>query len=160
MPDYKNGRIYRIVSPSLPDKVYIGSCSHKWLSQRWANHLCDYRHNRNYTSAWELLDMGDAKLELIENFPCNTKDELRDRENYWMDTIPNVINKRRAKTTHEELKERQRMRQYERYTTDPAYREHKRQYYRDNREACLERTKRSIAKRKLREEYSRKLSSL
>jgi len=161
MANYRNGRIYRIVTPNH-NGVYIGSCSHKYLAQRWANHKCDYLHCRNKTTAWELFDTGltDCKLELIEDFPCENSRELKERENYWMKTTENCVNTNRARTTPEERKKDNRDRMNLRYRTDPEFREQKRQYYRDNKEACKERVRRSMAKRKLKEEYAAKLALL
>ena len=39
-----------------------------------------------------------AKIILIEAYPCNNKDELHAREQYWMDQFKdNIINKQNAK---------------------------------------------------------------
>ena len=159
MPDYANGKIYKLVSPHT-DKVYVGSCSHKYLSQRWATHNCDYRHFRNYTKAHDILDCGDCRIELIEKFPCNSAQELHMRENYWLDNTPNCINQNRAYRTPEERKMIQREVAYWRYNNDPDYKAQKRQYYQDHKEACKARTYKSIAKRKLREEYEAKIASM
>ena len=40
--DYSNGKIYRIES-SKGDKVYIGSTTKKYLSQRRDKHRCNYK---------------------------------------------------------------------------------------------------------------------
>ena len=161
MPNYQNGRIYRIVTPNH-NGVYIGSCTHKYLAQRWANHRCDYLHNRNETTAWQLFDTGfsDCKMELIEEFPCETSQELKAREDYWMKNTENCVNKCRARLTPEERRKYNRERMIHRYRTCPEYREYKRQYYLANREACKERVRRSMAKRKLKEEYEAKLAKI
>lgn len=159
MIDYQNGKIYRIVSDNT-DKVYIGSSSHKYLAQRWATHNCDYKHGRQYTTAWELFDAGNCRIELIEKFPCNSRKELTLRENYWIDNTPNCVNKNRAYSTPEEKRQRQRERQRDQYRNDPKYLEYKRNYYQKNREKCIAATQRAIAKRKLKEEYEAKIAAM
>ena len=75
MPDYGNGQIYMIWSPNT-DKVYIGSTTqplHKRFYEHWH---CPYKH----TSAHEVIDCGDAKIELVEDYPCASKTELNRRE--------------------------------------------------------------------------------
>ncbi len=73
MTDYSQGKIYKIVSPNHT-KVYIGSTV-KTLDDRFSNHKS--RHNCCST---EIIDVGDARIELIEFFPCFDKAELEDRE--------------------------------------------------------------------------------
>jgi len=93
--DYQNGKIYKIWSPST-DKVYIGStCSTlvKRLYGHRKNKKC-YDNNSiacKYTS-FEILEYPDARIELVEDFPCNSKAELTAREGYWI-RQENSVNK-------------------------------------------------------------------
>ena len=92
MVNYQDGKIYKISSGnSLP---YIGSTITK-LSRRLSKHKIDKRfylaHNKtNKCASFDLLDLDDCKIELIELFPCNNKLELIMRERYWYDLIPNI----------------------------------------------------------------------
>ncbi len=45
MPNYQNGKIYKIVSSQTP-LVYIG-CTVQKLSTRFSMHKCDYRKYTN-----------------------------------------------------------------------------------------------------------------
>ena len=75
---YSNGVIYTIRS-YLTNKYYIGStCSP--LYKRFYEHKQVWRsHNKNYKkygSSCKMIDYGDAYIELLENYPCNSKNEL------------------------------------------------------------------------------------
>ena len=75
--NYKKSKIYKLVS-SQTDKIYIGSTT-KTLAQRLAHHKYDYKINHQISSK-DLLMFDDCKIILIENFECNTVEELRARE--------------------------------------------------------------------------------
>jgi hypothetical protein len=71
--DYKEAKIYAIRSYQT-DKIYIGSTCQP-LYKRF------YQHKKmNDTSSKEILDLNDAYIELLENFPCSNRDELKKRE--------------------------------------------------------------------------------
>jgi hypothetical protein len=95
MPDYQNGKIYKIVSFQT-DKVYIGSTC-QGLAVRKAGHVRNYKsylngkgHNR---SSFEIVRHDDADIILIENYPCNSKNELCARERYYIENTKNCTNK-------------------------------------------------------------------
>ena len=77
MPDYRNGKIYQIVS-DLTDKIYIG-CSTTTLQQRFT------AHRNNYTSSahvlFDAVGVENCRIELLLNYPCNTYKELKHTEN-------------------------------------------------------------------------------
>ena len=107
MPDYSQGKIYKITSSAgLP---YIGATI-ELLNKRFRGH----KERRNCTSKIH-IDMPDCKIELIENYPCNSKAELNERERYWINTIDCCNNNRPVITRDEYL----------------AY---QKQWYEDNRE--------------------------
>jgi hypothetical protein len=77
---YLNGKVYTIRSPNT-DKIYIGSTILP-LARRMALHNSAYKFKKqesNYTS-FEIIDFGDAYIELLELYPCDTKIELEKRE--------------------------------------------------------------------------------
>lgn len=134
MPDYSYGKIYKIWSPRS-DKIYVGSTTQRHLSTRWAIHNYAYRQNLAFNcSVREIFEAGGARIKLIEHYPCESSMELRMRENHYIQTLPNVINKNRAYISKEDRKEEHRNQQFLKYTTDEKYREYKRQYYIKNRE--------------------------
>ena len=75
MPDYQNSKIYKLVSNKTSD-IYIGSCLMR-LSTRLSQHK-----NKSNKAVSRNLFINEAiiTIVLIENFPCNTKNELKARE--------------------------------------------------------------------------------
>lgn len=83
MPDYQKGKIYKLYSPSK-NLVYYGSTT-KSLSQRLANHTYEYRTKTDRLCQGHLvLECDDYKIELVEDFPCNNKQQLERREGEYI----------------------------------------------------------------------------
>jgi predicted GIY-YIG superfamily endonuclease len=101
MPDYKNGKIYQIWSPNT-DKVYIGSTTQP-LHKRFYEHKSKVTKPDHYRASCEVIKAGDAKIELIEEYPCENKMELERREGQISRTTQNVCyNKYHAGQTIEQ----------------------------------------------------------
>ena len=56
-----------------------------------ARHRAAYRSHANGSKAYcssfllfEKFGLDNCKIELVEVFPCNSKEELRQREGYWI----------------------------------------------------------------------------
>lgn len=91
MPDYQQAKVYKIVS-SNTNQVYIGSTCKK-LNHRLNSHIHDLNRNSSCTSK-EILVHGDYQIVLLEDYPCNTKDELNIREQYYKDLHKDIcVNK-------------------------------------------------------------------
>ena len=90
--DYKYGKIYKIIS-DLTDKIYIGStCS--TLVKRYSQHKINYTSiNYHYVSVWDLFDIGETDIILIEDYPCERKDQLHARERYYIEQNKSVYEK-------------------------------------------------------------------
>lgn len=87
MPNYNNGKIYKIIGGGL---TYIGSTTQR-LNTRFLSHKCEKKLRPNKKcSSFKLLDYEDCKIELIENYPCENNNQLRERERYWYNLIENV----------------------------------------------------------------------
>ena len=82
MPDYQKAKIYRIINDNMPGKVYYGSTCQK-LGARMASHRRDAITQNN--SSKELFQTGKPIIVLIENFPCNSKEELHKRERFYIE---------------------------------------------------------------------------
>lgn len=107
---YANGKIYKIVSEKS-DKVYIGSTCKKLLSQRLAGHKNDYKRwkagRKHKMTSFDLIELGDVSIILLELFPCNTKDELLSRERHYIELYKNdMINKIIPIRTSDEIQDR------------------------------------------------------
>jgi len=94
MPNYQNGKIYQIWSPQT-DQVYIGSTTVD-LCRRMTKH----RNELNCMSR-DIIAYGDAKIELIEYFPCSSKIELNKREGELIRST-NCVNEKVAGRTYKE----------------------------------------------------------
>ena len=104
MPNYQNGKIYCIRSHSRPDLVYVGSTCRR-LSERFGKH----KLVGNETSSRQIVELGDAYIELIENYACGSKEELNRREGQLirsMDCVNKNIAGRTAAEYRQENKER------------------------------------------------------
>jgi hypothetical protein len=90
MTDYQQGKIYRLYSPSRADVgVYYGSTVQK-LYQR----LCGHKAKKKCSSI-SIIEIEDAVIELVEDFPCNNKKELEARE-YWFIQNNECVNKNKG----------------------------------------------------------------
>lgn len=92
--NYTDGKIYRLVATGT-DMVYIGStCGN--LSQRLWHHNYAFGNpdSQKQTMACKLYEDGrTVAIELIEAFPCETKDQLLARERHWLEATPTAINR-------------------------------------------------------------------
>jgi len=112
MPDYQLGKIYKLTSPSN-NLVYYGSTAQKHLSTRIAGHIRDYNSYLNnkgdYISSFEILKCEDYKYELIEEYPCNNKPQLKTRERWYIqnnECVNKYIPGRTAAEYYQDNKER------------------------------------------------------
>jgi len=78
MSSYQQGKIYKITSPNT-DKVYIGSTT-LTLDKRFQCHVSASKDPYIHTTSEIVIKAGDAKIELIEVFPCDSKAQLELRE--------------------------------------------------------------------------------
>lgn len=108
MPDYAQGKIYKLTSTSC-EGCYYGSTAIRYLSQRLAVHKCMWkRKNKGHgfnSSAYTLFDNSDSpndvRISLLETYPCASREDLERRERWWIDNHP-CINQRRPGQTHED----------------------------------------------------------
>lgn len=81
MPDYKLSKIYAIRSHQT-DLIYIGSTTQS-LAVRLAEHKRDIKNRigkRQPCSSKEILKYEDVYIELIEEYPCENKEQLNKKE--------------------------------------------------------------------------------
>jgi len=74
MLDYKNSKIYKLVSDKTED-IYYGSTVQP-LEIRFRRHKSFYNVNKNYCPSFEVLKYNDCKIILVKNFKCSSKKEL------------------------------------------------------------------------------------
>ena len=93
----------------MDNKIYIGSTCGP-LCKRRASHKTTARRKPNIHIYSHLNEIGwnFVKIILIESFPCNNRDELIKREQYWIDQLHPALNLRPACTLSENLSEHYR----------------------------------------------------
>jgi hypothetical protein len=79
MPNYQQGKIYKIISKSNTDLVYYGATTRS-LNIRMEGH----KTNKHRCKSKIIIDIGDAEIELVELYPCNSKKELDERERFYI----------------------------------------------------------------------------
>ena len=82
MPNYQNGKIYKIES-FIGNCIYYGSTTQP-LCKRQAEHKKRYRYGTLQESSKQVLQYDDAKIYLVELYPCNSKEELYSREGFYI----------------------------------------------------------------------------
>ena len=104
MVNYINGKVYAIRSYET-DRYYIGAtCS--LLHKRFFQHKNAKNSDKaNYCTSHEILKYDDCYIELIEDFPCENKNQLQKREGELIrENKENCVNCVIPKRTHEEYK--------------------------------------------------------
>ena len=154
MPDYQKGKIYKIEC-NITGEVYIGSTCESTVARRLTTHVDSYKQwkkdklNKAKTYSFDIIDRNDYQIYLIENYPCNNKDELRAREGHIMKQYKldsNCINfnipKRTRKEYYEDNKDKIKNKQKEWYENNKnrILENHKEQYC-ENKKSILNRNK-------------------
>ena len=131
MPNYQNGKIYKLVS-NISNDIYIGSTVNK-LQHRLNIHKC-----KTSTCTSKRLFTNDAviKIILLELYPCNNKMELTAREYHYITTLV-CINKHIPFITDIPFEDRQAWNK-EYYKANI---EHKKEYDKEYYEANVEHKK-------------------
>jgi hypothetical protein len=136
-PNFAQAFIYKITAPETQD-VYVGSATTN-LNLRRAQHKNHYdrwlRGEGKYLSSFHVIDCSGWKLEKIEDFPCETSEELRVREGYWIQNTAGACNLKIAGRTHNEykalpeVKKKEAIQRKKRYASDENLRAKKKDYY-------------------------------
>jgi|TARA_R110000851_G_scaffold104370_1_gene222093 hypothetical protein len=92
MPNYTNGKIYKIVN-SIDDKIYIGSTT-VGLSKRKGDHKSKAKiyPNRKVYQHWNSIGWENIRIVLIENVTCFSKEQLLLREDYYINLLKPSLN--------------------------------------------------------------------
>lgn len=147
---YNNGKIYKLVS-NHTDKIYVGSTCKEYLSQRLAKHKNNYKewikNEKKYISSFELFELGDVEIVLLESVNCETKDELFKKEREYIEKYKDIIvnNILRPITTKEDKIEDGKQYREEHKEEIKQYREENKEkikkYYEDNKDKINQKKK-------------------
>tara|TARA_R110000803_G_scaffold55976_1_gene113074 strand:- start:130 stop:777 length:648 start_codon:yes stop_codon:yes gene_type:complete len=147
MPDYQKAKIYKIWSPQT-EKVYVGATI-QTLSMRMTEHR---KPTSTTSSSKIIIGLGDAKIELLEEYPCNNKMELDKKEGEYirkLDCVNKIIVGRTKKEYHEDNKEHSVKIQKEyRDNNKENIVEKSKEYYDNNKEIIAEKRKDRYEKNK------------
>jgi hypothetical protein len=91
--DYSKGKIYKLTTIHNPDLVYYGSTVNP-LYKRKGSHKSYFKCNRLDCTSFKLFELGidDVEITLVENINCNSKEELHQRERFYIENN-NCVNK-------------------------------------------------------------------
>lgn len=133
MTKYANSKIYKIepIVEHYEGDIYIGSTTQKYLSDRMSSHRNKYKlwkdgKDDNKYSVFDIFQkygVENCNIYLIENYPCESKNELHAKEGYYI-KMTKCVNKniagRTVKQWFEDHKEQ--------------IQEYKKEYYSDHKE--------------------------
>ena len=130
---YNNAKVYRIICNET-GLQYIGSTC-KTLSARLSEHKSDYKRyldgRKNYVTSYKILENDNFDIVLLENLVnCKSKDELHQKERYYIDNMECVNKVIPGRTKKEYMKKH--------------YQENKEQYKEYNKEHYLQNLKESL----------------
>lgn len=86
--DYSTGKIYMLYSSSSDVEPYIG-ITRQDLKMRLLDHYKGMDEGTGDESSYVHLLAGDAEIELLEKYPCESRAELEMRRKWWIKKVPN-----------------------------------------------------------------------
>ena len=149
--NYEQSKVYKIWSPN-GDKIYVGSTTKQYLSQRMTAHRKDYNLWKIgkccLTTSYLLFDeygLDNCFIELLEAKTFTSKDELSQLEGKYIRELK-CVNKhiigRDKKEYYEDNKEHIKEKSRQHYHDNKDYAlERNKKYYEDNKEKILEQNK-------------------
>lgn len=132
MVNYKKSMIYKLCckDPSIPDE-YIGSTTNKDRRKNSHKSICNNENNEKYNypiyqfirenggfDNWEMI--------ILEEYPCESKIQLCQRERYWIEERNPTLNIRKPTITFEE-----REKYYEEYRNKDETKEYQKEYHKN-----------------------------
>lgn len=136
---YSRAKVYKLVN-SCDDEIYVGSTCEP-LHKRLYKHKQKAKLTPERRVYQHLLDIGfdNVSIILIENFACESKEELLQRERYWIDELQPSLNKVLPTRTRQQWfhDNAEKVREYqEKYRLEHAEiaRERSAKWYEENRE--------------------------
>lgn len=110
MSKYSDSKVYLIYLPDLEEFGYVGSTTQS-LNDRLKEHRYSAKSDVKYKFAsavlWECED-SEPLIKCLEEVCCDTKQELLERERYWLDQFPDAVNKHDPVISEEERHERRK----------------------------------------------------
>ena len=131
MVNYNLGKIYTLRTYNDDSLIYVGSTCQP-LHKRHCEHKSKYKLFNNgagnYISVFKIIDCGNVYIELLEDYPCDNKNQLHAREGHWIRKL-DCVNMCIPNRTRKE------------WVTDTGYndklKDYHKQWYQTNRERCM-----------------------
>lgn len=106
--DYSKGKIYMITYEGCKEPYYGSTI--QTLNKRFTLHKCVYKKFINKKqgekcASFEILKNKNCRIELVENYSCENEEQLRIKEQYYIDNFP-CINKNNAYVSEKEKKDK------------------------------------------------------
>ena len=162
MPDYSKGKIYRLIDGRTLEDLYIGSTTQP-LSYRKSGHKRDTKRKSDQPIYRKCNEIGwdNIKILLIEEYPCESREQLLAREGFWQKKIQqeggNLYNVQTAGRSEEEAKKVWREthgKEWRKQNKEKIY-EYNKQRYETKKETINEARRKKYAEN---EEYKKKIS--
>ena len=120
MVNYQLGKVYELVCLTT-GKRYIGSTTKRLLCMRLAEHVA-YLTKTTSSTANQIIIGGNYKINLLEAYPCNTKDELCAKEYEWINKLEcvNIIKGFRTEERRKEYMKEYHKKQKELTSSSPS----------------------------------------
>lgn len=130
MINYQNGKVYKIINENN-EIVYIGSTTQELLCDRYKTH----KHKAP-----------NHKIILIENYPCNSRQELCMREQQVIEEHDNLLNKIKAYLREEEKTKENKKEYMKEYVKNnkKQIQDYRKEYRKNNKKKIQDYTKQYI----------------
>jgi hypothetical protein len=155
MPDYQKGKIYKLYSPSK-NLVYYGSTCEtlpqRLAKHKYANKVYNEGNTQHYCSSYLIFECEDYKMELVEEYPSNNKQQLLKKEAEYIKANQCVnpqIPGRTKQEWEQDNKERLAIKSKEYTKNNPEVnKQAAKKYYENNKEKINERRREYRLKKK------------
>lgn len=103
---YQRGKIYKLVCNHCGE-FYVGSTTEPYLSRRLSSHKSVAKKNGSVKLYAHFIQFGwdQASITLLESFACDNNDELRAKEELWLQQLQPSLNAKKAFATIDDRKE-------------------------------------------------------
>jgi len=118
--DFKAGKIYKITN-DYNDDVYVGSTCDtlvKRFSSHKSNRNSETKKNRPLSMLMNEIGIDRFRIELLEDYPCEDKYQLRQREGHYIreiGTLNMLVAGRNKRENYQENREETLIKNKERY---------------------------------------------
>jgi len=155
---FQQGKNYKLIN-TVDDTYYIGSTAKKYLNNRLYDHKYTannelFRTNSNLYEHMRKIGADKFDIELIEEYHCHSRQELWQREEFFINLLknePNCLNMRRAFVSNEENykkkyydQHKEEIKEYKKQYANQhkeEIKEYKKQYANQHKEEIKERKK-------------------